>query len=128
MRRQGQTTTETVYLISSRTLEQLDAAGLLKLKRGYWVIESRLHHALDVTLREDHSRVRQPKAAFALSLFRRVVVSFAQAWLEECRKLNPKSRATTRKFQQRFRRDDGGRERLRALLFAKSPVSWRSPT
>jgi len=128
MRRHGQTTTETVYLISSRTLEQLDATGFLKLKRGYWVIESRLHHALDVTLREDHSRVRQPKAAFALSLFRRVVVSFAQVWLEECRKLNPKSRATTRKFQQRFRRDDGGRERLRALLFAKSPVSWRSPT
>jgi hypothetical protein len=105
----------------------LDAAGFLKLKRGYWVIESRLHHALDVTLREDHSRVRQPKAAFALSLFRRVVVSFAQAWLDACRKLNPKSRATTRKFQQRFRRDDGGRERLRALLFANSPVSWRSP-
>jgi hypothetical protein len=104
----------------------LDAAGFLKLKRGYWVIESRLHHALDVTLREDHSRVRNPKAAFALSLFRRVVVSFAQVWLTECRKVNPKSRATTRKFQQRFRRDDGGRERLRALMFAKSPVSWRS--
>jgi len=69
-----------------------------------------------------------PRPPFALSLFRRVVVSFAQAWLEECRKLNPKSRATTRKFQQRFRRDDGGSDRLHALLFAKSPVSWRSST
>jgi len=59
--------------------------------------------------------------------FRRVVVSFAQDWLTECRKVNPKSRTTTRKFQQRFRRDDGGRERLRALMSAKSPVSWRSP-
>jgi len=106
----------------------MDAAGLLKLKRGYWVIESRLHHALDVTLREDHSRVRQPQAAFALSLFRRVVVSFAQVWLAACRQVQPKSRATTRQFQQGFRRDDGGRERLRALLFAKSPVSWRSPS
>lgn len=105
----------------------MDAAGFLKLKRGYWVIESRLHHALDVTLHEDHSRVRRPRAAFALSLFRRLVVSFAQVWLTECRKVNPKSRTTTRKFQQRFRRDDGGRERLRALMFAKSPVSWRSP-
>ena len=127
VRRKGQKTTETVYLISSLTLEQMDAAGFLKLKRGYWVIESRLHHALDVTLREDHSRVRNPKAAFALSLFRRVVVSFAQVWLTACRKLNPKSRATTRKFQQRFRRQDGGPERLRALMFAKSPASWRSP-
>jgi hypothetical protein len=127
VRRQGHTTTETVYLISSLTLEQMDAAGFLKLKRGYWVIESKLHHALDVTLREDHSRVRQPKAAFALSLWRRVVVSFALVWLSECRKVNPRSRTTTRKFQQRFRRQDGGLERLHALLFAKSPVSWRSP-
>lgn len=127
MRRQGKKTTETVYLISSLTLQELDAAGLLQLKRGYWVIESRLHHALDVTLGEDHSRVRNPKAAFALSLFRRVVVSFAQAWLDECRKLNPRTRVTTRKFQKRFLRRDGGPERLQALIFSKSPVSWRLP-
>ncbi|HOX58969.1 MAG TPA: hypothetical protein P5205_17820 [Candidatus Paceibacterota bacterium] len=127
VRRQGKLTTETVYLISSLTLEQMDAAGLLKLKRGYWVIESALHHALDVTLHEDHSRVRHPKAAFVLSLFRRVVVSFAQVWVAQCRKLNPKSRMTTRKFQQRFRRADGGRDRLQALVSAKSPSSWRSP-
>ena len=69
VRRQGKQTTEIGRLISSLTLEELDAAGLLKLKRGYWVMESRLHHALDVTLGEDHSRVRNPKAALALSLF-----------------------------------------------------------
>ncbi|MGO8930026.1 MAG: hypothetical protein ACLQU3_24425 [Limisphaerales bacterium] len=105
----------------------MDATGFLQLKRGYWVIESRLHHALDVTLSEDYSRVRHPPAAFALSLFRRVVVSFAQAWLEECRKINPCSRATTRKFQKRFLHCDGGPARLQALIFAKSPLSWRLP-
>jgi hypothetical protein len=127
VRRKGKKTTEIVYLISRLTLEELDATDFLKLKRGYWVIESRLHHALDVTLGEDHSRVRNPKAAFALSLFRRVVVSFAQVWLEECRKINPRSRMTTRKFQKRFFHHDGGPERLRALIFSKSPVSWRLP-
>ena len=127
VRRKGKKSTEIVYLISSLTLDELDAADFLKLKRGYWVIESRLHHALDVTLSEDHSRVRNPKAAFALSLFRRVVVSFAQVWLEECRKINPRSRMTTRKFQKRFLHHDGGPERLRALIFSKSPVSWRLP-
>jgi hypothetical protein len=96
----------------------LDAADILKLKRGYWVIESRRHHPLDVTLGEDHSRVRNPKAAFALSLFRRVVVSFAQVWLEEYGKINPRCRMTTRKFQKRFLHHDGGPERLRALIFA----------
>ena len=50
VRRKGKKTTEIAYLISSLTLEELDAVGFLKLKRGYWVIESRLHHALDVTL------------------------------------------------------------------------------
>jgi hypothetical protein len=89
------------------------------------LIESRLHHTLDVTLREDHSRVRHPRAAFALSLFRRVVVSFAQVWLEECRKNNPRSRMTTRKFQKRFLHRNGGPERLQALIFSKSPDSWR---
>ena len=127
VRRKGKKTTEIVYLISSLTLEELDAASFLKLKRGYWVIESRLHHALDVTLGEDHSRVRHPQAAFALSLFRRVVVSFAQAWLEECRKINPRTRATTRKFQKRFLHRDSGPARLQALIFAKSPHSWRLP-
>lgn len=127
VRRKGKKTTEIVYLITSLTLEELDAVGFLKLKRGYWVIESRLHHALDVTLAEDHSRVRQPKAAYALSLFRRLVVSFAQVWIDACRKINPRSRATTRKFQKRFLRRDGGPERLRALIFSKSPASWRLP-
>lgn len=127
VRRKGKKTTEIVYLISSLTLDELDAAGMLKLKRGYWVIESRLHHALDVTLGEDHSRVRNPKAAFALSLFRRVVVSFAQAWVDECRKRKPRSRVTTRKFQKRFLHCDGGPARLKALIFSNSPVSWRFP-
>jgi predicted transposase YbfD/YdcC len=127
VRRKGKKTTEIVYLISSLTLDELDAASFLKCKRGYWVIESRLHHALDVTLGEDYSRVRHPKAAFALSLFRRVVVSLAQAWLEECRKINPHSRATTRKFQKRFLHCDGGPARLQALIFAKFPLSWRLP-
>ena len=127
VRRHGKKTTEVVYLISSLTLDELAAAEMLQLKRGYWVIESRLHHALDVTLGEDRSRVRHPKAAFALSLFRRVVVSFAQAWLTACRKTNPRSRATTGQFQKRFRHRDGGPERLQALIFSKYPISWGLP-
>ncbi len=82
---------------------------------------------LGSTMVKEGSRVRNPKAAFVLSLFRRVVVSFTQVWLEECRKINPRSRMTTRKFQKRFLHHEGGPERLRALIFSKSPVSWRSP-
>ncbi len=65
-KRSGKWTREVVYLLSSRTLEHLEATGLLRLKRKYWVIESRLHHWLDITMHEDLSRVRHPNAAFVL--------------------------------------------------------------
>ena len=125
VRRKGKTTTETVYLISSLTLEQLDALNWIKLKRHYWVIESRLHHALDVSLDEDRSRVRNTNAALVLGMFRRLVVSVANAWLDRVQ--NKKTRWSVRRFQQRFAHRAGGPQRLNALIFAKSPVSWRLP-
>ena len=63
VKRKGKWSAEVVYLVSSFTLNELQAEGLLSLKRGYWVIESRLHHCLDITLREDQSRVRTPGAS-----------------------------------------------------------------
>jgi hypothetical protein len=125
VRRPGKTSNETVYLISSLTLEQLHARGWLRLKRGYWVIESRLHHALDVSLDEDRSRVRHPNAALVLGLFRRLVVSVAQAAIAEVQ--TAKTRWTVRRYQQRFAHRDGGPQRLQALIFTKKPAAWRLP-
>jgi len=121
VRRHGKKSTETVYLISSLTLEQLDARGWLRLKRGYWVIESRLHQALDISLDEDRSRVRNVNAALVLGLFRRRVVSVAQAAIAQVQ--TQKTRGSVRRYQQQFARRDGGPERLRALAFAKNPAS-----
>ncbi len=102
-------------------MEELQAQGMLSLKRGYWVIESRLHHCLDMTLREDQSRVRTPGAAQVLGTIRRVVVSLANAAVNRARKKNPKTKCNTGSFQKRFRSAHGGRERLHALTFSKSP-------
>ncbi len=110
-----------VYLVSSFTLEELQAQGMLSIKRGYWVVESRLHHCLDITLREDQSRVRTPVAARVLGTIRRVVVSLANAAVNRKRKNFPKTKCNTSSFQKRFRSARGGRERLRALVFAKYP-------
>lgn len=112
---------EVVYLVSSLTLEEIQAKGMLSLKRGYWIVESRLHHCLDMTLREDESRVRTPKAARVLGSIRRVIVSLANATVNRARKKNPKSKCNTRTFQSRFKSARGGRERLHALIHAKSP-------
>jgi hypothetical protein len=121
----GKKSTETVYLISSLTLEQLDALGWLRLKRNYWVIESRWHHALDVSLDEDRSRVRQRNAALVPGLFRRLVVSAAPTAIAQVQ--TQKTRWTGRRCQQRFARCDGGPQRLPALIFAKAPSGWRLP-
>jgi hypothetical protein len=119
--RHGQWSEQTVYLLSSHTLGELQAEGLLRLKRGYWVIESRLHHCLDVTLQEDLSRVRSPKAARVLGMIRRVIVSLANAAVDRVRQGQPKTKYNTKSFRQRFVTARGGRERLHALLFAKNP-------
>lgn len=102
-------------------MDELQAEGLLRLKRGYWVIESRLHHCLDVTLQEDLSRVRSPQAARVLGLIRRVIVSLANAAVDRARTAQPKTKCNTKSFRQRFLSARGGRERLDALLFAKNP-------
>lgn len=122
VRRRGQWTEKIVYLISSLTLEQLQAEGMLRLKRGYWVIESRLHHCLDVTLQEDLSRVRSPKAARVLGMMRRVLLSLSNASVDRARKQNPKTKCNTKSFLQQFISARGGSERLHALVFAKNPA------
>jgi anti-sigma factor RsiW len=121
-RRHGKASTETVYLISSLSLDELDARGWLRLKRGYWIIESKLHQALDVSLDEDRSRVRNSNAALVLGLFRRLVVSVAQTAIAQVQ--TKKTRWSVRRYQQQFGKRDGGPERLRALVFAKTPASW----
>ena len=122
VRRKQKLTTETVLLITSLTLAELDARGLLKRKRLYWVIESRLHHPLDISLEEDRSRVRQPNAAMVLADFRRLTVSLAWHWVDQCRAV--KQRATVRGFQKRFHHRQTGPQRLADLIFAKQPTAW----
>ena len=123
VRRQGKKTTEIVYLVSRLTLEELPAAGGLKLQRDYGIIESRLHHPLDVSLEEDRSRVRHRNAALVLGMSRRVAVSCAPAWLAAVQ--TRQTRYSVRRFQKQFARRDGGPARLMALVFAKSPAAWR---
>jgi len=111
-----------VYLISSLTLDQIQARGLLQLKRQYWVIESRLHHCLDISLQEDLSRVRTPHSALVLGIIRRVILSLSNAAVDKARKKNPKTKFNTKSFRQRYVTARGGRERLHALIYAQMPA------
>lgn len=114
--------TETVvYLLSSLTLDQLQAEGLLALKRRYWVIESRLHHCLDVTMQEDLSRVRTPNSARVLGTIRRILITFSNAAIDQKRKQNPKAKCSTKSIRQRFLSARDGSQRLEDLIFSNFP-------
>jgi predicted transposase YbfD/YdcC len=121
VRRKGKWQRETVYLISSQSRRELEARKVLWLKRQYWVIESRLHHCLDLTLQEDLSRVRSPNSVHVLGMIRRLLVSLSNAAVDRARKTRPKTKHNTRSFRQHLLSARGGRERLHALIFAKHP-------
>lgn len=80
------------WLVTSCSERQLTRRQWLDLEQQRWGIENRTHHTLDVTHREDESRVRQPNAASVLGIFRRLSNAFKQRWA----KGRPKREATSR--------------------------------
>ena len=80
------------WRVTSRSKTQLDAKQWLDLEPQRWGIENRTHHTLDVTHREDESRVRHPGATSVLGIFRRLSNALKQAWA----KGRPKRAATSR--------------------------------
>jgi len=79
------------WLVASRTSAQLNEVEWLDLEQQRWGVENRSHHTLDVTHREDQSRVRQPNAAAVLGIFRRLSNAFKHVWA----KGRPKRQATS---------------------------------
>ena len=63
------------YLSSTRLPPEALAAAI----RNHWRIENGLHWVLDVTFREDASRVRERNAARNLALLRKIALNLARA-------------------------------------------------
>jgi predicted transposase YbfD/YdcC len=68
----GKTTTEVRYFIGSRKMGVRKYAQVL---RGHWRIENNLHWQLDISLREDESRVQERHGAANLALLRKMALS-----------------------------------------------------
>lgn len=75
---------ETEYLLTSRPKALLSPAQWLAADRAYWGIEAGLHLRLDVSAREDCSRVRHRTSALNLAMMRRAVMSLAIHWIKMC--------------------------------------------
>ena len=76
----GKQEVETVWIMTSLTVEQAEATRLLELVRLYWSIENGTHYPLDVSAGEDQCRVRHPIAVTACGILRRAVQGEYRAW------------------------------------------------
>jgi hypothetical protein len=97
----GRQEVETVWIITSLSPEQADAARLLELARQYWSIENGTHYRLDVSSGEDRCRVRHPVASTVLGILRRAVQGEYRAWARRQRKARD---STCPAFQEQMSR------------------------
>jgi predicted transposase YbfD/YdcC len=70
----GKTTHETRYFITSVSRAVAGAGQLLKWTRGHWSIENRSHYVRDVTMGEDASRVRKRSGPQVMAAFRNATI------------------------------------------------------
>lgn len=68
----GEVAEEISYYISSLAINAEEAARAI---RGHWSVENSLHHVLDMTFREDASRIRNGNAAENMSTLRKVAIN-----------------------------------------------------
>lgn len=69
------TTTEQRYFISSLAA---NAKQIAEAIRSHWAVENSLHWVLDVTLREDDSRVRKDHAPENMAMVRHIILNMLQ--------------------------------------------------
>lgn len=77
---QGKRTEERVVYVCSLELDEQRGAEMLERIRRYWGIESGLHQRLDVSCREDASRVRNRNALLVLGIVRRAALGVYMSW------------------------------------------------
>lgn len=71
----GKITEETRYFLSSA---RPDAKAALHAVRGHWGIENGLHWTLDVSFREDASRIRKDNAPLCMAVMRHIAFNLIQ--------------------------------------------------
>jgi hypothetical protein len=71
---QGKVSRETSYFITSLPPEEASPGRLLRLLRGHWGIENRVHWVRDVTLDEDRCQVRCGSGPQVMAALRNTVI------------------------------------------------------
>jgi predicted transposase YbfD/YdcC len=71
---------EITHGVTSLSREEASAAELLKIWRGHWHIENKLHYVRDVTCGEDRSQVRESQIPQVMAAFRNVTLSLLRLY------------------------------------------------
>mgnify|MGYP001602026658 CR=1 FL=1 len=66
---------ETIYGVTSISAQNASPERLLNLNRGHWSIENKSHYVRDVTLSEDHCRIRKGAGPQVFATLRNLVIS-----------------------------------------------------
>lgn len=77
--RDGKTTREVRFFITSVPRHRANAARLLKYVRGHWSIENRSHYVRDVTLGEDASRIRKGSGPQVMAALRNAALGWLRS-------------------------------------------------
>lgn len=76
----GEQTEEIVYGVTSLTPQKANPQRLLKLNRGHWSIENRLHYVRDVTFDEDRHQLRKGNAPRVMASLRNFTISILRSF------------------------------------------------
>lgn len=74
-RRDGKTTIEVRYAITSLSRRSADAAKLLSLWRNHWGIENRVHWVRDTLWQEDRCRIKSPCGGHNMAAIRNAAMN-----------------------------------------------------
>lgn len=91
-------TTEQRYYISSHSLNAERLNGII---RNHWGVENSLHWTLDMTFREDDSRIRRGNAAEVMNVFRKLALNTVK--LNKTRKASMKRKLKMAALDDAFR-------------------------
>ena len=103
----GKTSVETRYFISS--LED-DIKKIVEAIRGHWSIENSLHWVLDVTFKEDNSRIKKDNAPANFAVLRHIAVNLMGQ--NQTRKLSVRKKRFLASLDEEY-----SRELLETILY-----------
>lgn len=94
-------TVEIVYGVTSLSEQKAKPQDLLKLNRGHWAIENKVHWVRDVTFDEDRSRIRKGNGPGVAAMLKNIAMNLLR--MVGCKNISEGLRNCAWDYKQAFR-------------------------